>query len=1097
MSNEFDLTISVTENSTESAATLHFCLRDATGKQLASNTLDLSTLTLTEEIALFELPKYLSHYVKHDDAAQELALAEVGVWIAEKLLGEAIFAVLWQADSQQRRLRITLPGASLPKHDLCAKLARVPWELARPSINGATLEENNLLIRVVHDMDAPASQPLQLAAGEALRVLFVFAGAKASQPLATRKERNKIKRLFEEKIAPTRHVALHLLSHGVTRTRLRAQIARNGGYHIVHWSGHGACDALELAQLDGAADQISGADLAALFKDAGGFLPQLVFLSACNSGVIAQEQRGAATGAHDANASIDEMEQFLAAAAGQPLPKALDTAQRLGFTGSAHALLQAGVPSVVAMRYSVGDDYARELALGFYEALLAHEQVKSSAAALSLARRALRRGPSADFAEQPSFVPSLFSPHDHATPILYGENQPVPAPNAGDKEAPLTTGKHLHPIRELSVAQHANFAGRTWELAGLGAHFIGGLDSTHNTELAQAKPVAIITGLGGMGKTALCAEVLDLWQNHFTWLLLYQAKPSPLPFEATLRDIHSKLKGELKSYYQHVKNNPADAIYRDAEADFTGDERLQRLTQNLARAMRAEAILLVLDNFEGNLQPDPVSAPASEALWACQDEAWDACLTHLAQELKGSRSRLLLTCRRPLAVLAQVETVAAVHTVALGPLAIGEAALYLREHATLSRMVFAGDADEKELARRLLLASRFHPLLMDRLARLADAPALRPQLQEALSALETRAGLAQLPALFAALPGDTRQLAYLEDALAISLDQLLTHSSAKARCVLWLLAVANEPVSLGLLAAVWRSGGESEELQQMRQMQQILEMLPQLPAEVQEKLQEKLQEELKKLPPEFLADLQALPPKAGSDVDLAPLLRHLASVGLITQEQAGPDEANPEISCHELVRERILRWMVHNPADKANWTENTIRLAYADLLAAYFRAMKHKNMLAALEAGSRAIVYCVQAGEYDKLAEFASGIVTSGNPQLMQGLLPHLQSAADAAPEGRARRSCLCYLADALLQGGQPDASLPFYLDALAQASAVALSGGAAARQAWADLGWINGNAEFPSRKPGRWRRRANTICIAPQRTSRLAAPPSRSQAWS
>ena len=47
----------------------------------------------------------------------------------------------------------------------------------------------------------------------------------------------------------------------------------------------------------------------------------------------------------------------------------------------------------------------------------------------------------------------------------------------------------------------------------------------------------------------------------------------------------------------------------------------------------------------------------------------------------------------------------------LGPLPAGEAALYLREHAGLSQMVFSGDAAEKALALRLLNASRFHPLL--------------------------------------------------------------------------------------------------------------------------------------------------------------------------------------------------------------------------------------------------------------------------------------------------------------------------------------------------------------------------------------------------
>ena len=100
------------------------------------------------------------------------------------------------------------------------------------------------------------------------------------------------------------------------------------------------------------------------------------------------------------------------------------------------------------------------------------------------------------------------------------------------------------------------------------------------------KPVALITGLGGMGKTALTAEALALWQSRFDWVLLYQAKPNRLEFESTLRDIHMKLMGRLKRYHDHVKENPADAIYRAATPEFTGPERYEELTQSPPRHAR-------------------------------------------------------------------------------------------------------------------------------------------------------------------------------------------------------------------------------------------------------------------------------------------------------------------------------------------------------------------------------------------------------------------------------------------------------------------------------------------------------------------------------
>jgi hypothetical protein len=48
-----------------------------------------------------------------------------------------------------------LPGAEQEEHLLTAGLARVPWEIARPSPGQPTLGERNLLVRVVHDMQAP------------------------------------------------------------------------------------------------------------------------------------------------------------------------------------------------------------------------------------------------------------------------------------------------------------------------------------------------------------------------------------------------------------------------------------------------------------------------------------------------------------------------------------------------------------------------------------------------------------------------------------------------------------------------------------------------------------------------------------------------------------------------------------------------------------------------------------------------------------------------------------------------------------------------------------------------------------------------------
>src|SRR5712691_9677286 len=152
------------------------------------------------------------------------------------------------------------------------------------------LGERNLLVRVVHDMAAPTTQPLALGRDECLRVLFVFAEARGSRPLAARLERQELRRLFEQEIYPQRRIVADFLTHGVTRQRLQAQIQENGGYHIVHWSGHGHLNLLELARPGGTQDFLSGEELLDLFIRAGGFIPRLFFLSACHSGDILRVQ---------------------------------------------------------------------------------------------------------------------------------------------------------------------------------------------------------------------------------------------------------------------------------------------------------------------------------------------------------------------------------------------------------------------------------------------------------------------------------------------------------------------------------------------------------------------------------------------------------------------------------------------------------------------------------------------------------------------------------------------------------------------------------------------------------------------------------------
>jgi tetratricopeptide (TPR) repeat protein len=1027
MSFHFDLVVSA-DLATFSA---DFVLLDEHGTRLAGRRTDFGSIPAGRQQALFDLQSYLRFYVEL--GREQEAIARTGVSIAEEVLGEEIFLLLWRARNQ-RTLRVRLPGATERENLLAAALARVPWEIARPAAAHETLAERNLLVRVVHDMTASTTEPLALGADECLRVLFVFAQARESRPLAARLERNRLRELLEREIYPTRRVVAHFLTHGVTRRRLEAQVAEHGGYHVVHWSGHGHLNLLELAKPGGESDAITGEELLELFVDAGGFIPRLFFLSACHSGDILRVK---SWGDFLAVARGDELDARRSA---PPPTRDILVEDPPGYTGTAHALLQGGVPSVVAMRYDVGDDYARELAVEFYSALLAHAQPKSAAAALTMARRALL-DPTKPRAAR-------FSAGDHATPVLYGEEEAGLVLRTGRSPGLETRRRRLHRVAELTTAEHAHFVGRTWELAGLGAEFIGsGIG-------AEVKPVAVVTGLGGMGKTALAAEALALWEDRFDWVLLYQYKGGALDFENTLRDIHLKLVGELGRYHAHVEAHRADAVFRPAGEGFGGDERLDRLTENLLRAMRDEAILLVLDNFETNLKPETETGLSGEPLWACTDPAWDRFLRRMAMGLVGTRSHVLVTCRHPLAALVGTPC----HPVLLGPLSPGEAALYLRQHAALGEMAFGADEAERSLAQRLLRASRFHPLLMDRLARLATAGTeLRPQLLRGLETLESRGDFGKLPELFATARGDAREAAYLDDALALSLDQLIRDAGPDARCLLWMISLANEPVTLSLLRGVW--SGESLLEEELRMMKLALAAPDLFPTELRERLDT--------IPPELRAEIEAVP-DVRPGPDPKPLLHRLWACGLVTVEQA--NDADPVFTCHGLVRERIAAWMRNFSDNTGGRTESTVRLAYADRLEEVFNGLLHRNMDGAVAAGRRALVYFVQAGAHDRLAGFAGRLVINiKDREALLSLLPHLKSVTASVGDGEPRWAALGYLADALSNVGRLDESLPYYEEAIPLARSVAEAGGQGNRQALADLAVLTGNHAIALSQTGDW----------------------------
>lgn len=1025
-----------------------FRLLDESGAQLGYQAVSLPDHGLSYWEGLFDTRRYVDRYAGNTQwegsdhpATKEEILDRLGVFLGETVLGPEIMAALTR-HRMRRTLLVHLPNTA--ENPLAAAFARVPWEIARSSPADAPLLHRNLIVRMVtEDTAKPDSLVLaeaqKVADGEApLKALFVFAEAPGSRPLSMRLERDKLRDLFFRDVLPRNNVRVDFLCHGVTREMLKRRIKDAGGYHILHWSGHGHYNELELLGADGKPDRITGPQLADLFAQAGGFIPHLVFLSSCLSGtfidVKSWEQlqalaTGTATGAEAGADSAgpaakpdDSSQKATDRKAGDRLLDHLMTEEN-GYTGTALTLLRSGVPQVAAMRYEVGDDYARELAVNFYRHLLADTGGHSADGALSLAR-----GDLLEDTEEAARLGVI----NHATPLMFGQSGRLVAPKAGrsgqlaerdPKPWPLLSGgaKELDP--------RPDFTGRGRELTRLNLEW-----------LAPGGPAAtVIQGLAGMGKTALASEAIHLWHPRFQWVFAFQSKPTETTVEEFFRQMDIRLTMESGAYRDRVAGSPYARIFLEPGPNLPPEARYPRMRTNLIAALRDEAALIVLDNFEANLKAFPDGDG-----YACRNPEWDALLAELAAELPATESRLLITTRHLPAALAENPDAL---WLPLGPLPMGEAAVFVRSHEGLRRLIHDPQKGTA-LFRRLLSVTRCHPLILNRLAALAGEPA---ELDRALDTLENQ-GYRNLPDLFAGAADRKAEWDYLEEVAAGAVDFLIERLSPEARRLLWMVTLANEPVTEELIAGVW--GGKAlvdEKANQLRRLLKLVEMIPSM------KEDEQLQAMLAQIPPELREKLEA-----GEDSDDTPdgpplgeMLNRLHVSGLISRETDPAAEAEaPVFSFHELVRERMAEWMAARPDETGGRDREAVWIAYGERYAAAFKQIsasgKERAMETAAEAGRRALVYMVRARAYDKLGSFASNLIANTrNPALLRGVIAELKGVADTLPAGEARWKGRANLATAFLQSGRPDESLPFYEQAAAEAEAA---------RHWSDVGVICGN---------------------------------------
>jgi len=370
--------------------------------------------------------------------------------IAEKLpiWGQALFEAVFSNESAKqifhRFLNTEKAGRLLAIAASHPTILSLPWELLRiPNGNFLVQETPGISIR----RKLADAKPFQVKPKKTLRLLFVVSRPKGagfldprSDPLAVldaldRHASGQVKAEF------LRPATLHQLKERLKNT--------SEPIDIVHFDGHGNFDkensvgSLVFTRDGSDTEHLMPAQgLGEIFASAN--IP-LVILSACQSGALGKDPMGTV----------------------------------------AVQLMNAGIPSVIAMSHSVHVNTTRALFSTFYQHLI---QGKGIAESLDKAREQLFRYPERIELQRGQERVRL-KLYDWFMPVLYQTGKdapllPLPETERGESDSPSIAGKGLG----------VRFFGRTRELWKIEKAFVRGMRRI------------TITGFGGQGKTCLAEE---------------------------------------------------------------------------------------------------------------------------------------------------------------------------------------------------------------------------------------------------------------------------------------------------------------------------------------------------------------------------------------------------------------------------------------------------------------------------------------------------------------------------------------------------------------------------------------------------------------
>ena len=427
-----------------------------------------------------------------DHGVMSLAVGNVAAALPQLAvsIGERLWQAVWTDASRERLLVATRAGrGGVPaflriqvavedgdgqagREQLANRLLALPWELLHLD-DAFPVQEHTL--DLVREAVVPGVPDLQ-EPDCPLTVAVTVAAPEGAVPLNYEEEMFRLWRAVgsadEGRLVEAELGTLEDLAQTVERHRPP----------VVHFSGHGRPGVL-LFEDERNGQQLVPVKTLERTLRAGGELPRLVYLAACD-------------GATAGGAPIDpgEDQRMVDAAAIEPTaPSTAATLHRGGFC------------QVVAYFGPVGDAQATRTAAAFYRYL-------ASGLTARAALRKVRHLASEPFGERPGGTPSHVYPLGWAQLVLYHRGPDLPtAVGAPAPGRPLSDGPLRHDAERIdrtggSVRAHSGVEG----VQQLRFGFIGRRRPRARAiqRWRRGQRVLVVVGLGGLGKTALCTELL-------------------------------------------------------------------------------------------------------------------------------------------------------------------------------------------------------------------------------------------------------------------------------------------------------------------------------------------------------------------------------------------------------------------------------------------------------------------------------------------------------------------------------------------------------------------------------------------------------------